>query len=63
MRAQVAQSEDAFAVGDDYDTNIPVWPVPQQCRNTTPVVEGNEQAARASEIRPKDLQASPTVGV
>ena len=48
-RAQVAQAEDAFAVGDDDHAHVRIRPVSQDFRYTTLFADAEEQAARAPE--------------
>jgi hypothetical protein len=46
VRAQVAQSEDALAVGDNDDRDIAPWPVGEHLRNAPAVARADEDAAR-----------------
>ena len=63
VRAEVAEPEDALAVGDDDDARA-VRPVPQHLGDAPAVVGADEQPARALEVCARNCwQASPTVGV
>src|SRR3990172_777893 len=48
IRAEVAQAENALAVGDDYDAGL-VRPVAQHFRHVSAIVRADENAARALE--------------
>ena len=49
IRAEVAEAEDALAVGDDDDADIGPGPIPEQLDDAAAVIGGNEETARAPE--------------
>ena len=60
--AQVAEPEDALAVGDDHDLHVARWPVAQHCGDTAAVGGRDPNAARSLEDVREALAREPHRG-